>query len=40
MNKILYYLIITLGLFFLSGCEQTTNKDKIAIETQDITTKA
>lgn len=41
MNKILFYLTLALGLFFLSGCEQTTNKylditanteDKIVIE--------
>lgn len=49
MNKILFYLALALGLFFLSGCEQTTNKylditanseDKIVIETQDVTSKA
>ncbi len=49
MNKILFYLTLALGLLFLSGCEQTTNKylditgnteDKIVIETQDVTAKA
>lgn len=49
MNKILLYLTLALGLFFLAGCEQTTNKylditanseDKIVIETQDVTSKA